>query len=423
MADCDDNCVNTPNPGQEDCDANGVGDACAAEPDCNTNGVPDSCDITGGGSVDGNGNGVPDECEAADVINLATADFLTDAGTVAGSYLDTHAQDDVYEALTEQQSGGKPSRRHSLLSHTLTFSIAAGSTYTFHVDAYHTVNAEGDDFAFSYSRDNVNYIPMLVVTKTADNDGLQAYAFQEDVAGLLYVRVEDTDQTQGSKVLDTLFVDEMFVRTSNGGGGDTVPPAAPAGLSATPGDGVVNLNWADNTEPDLAGYNIYRSTTSGGPYTQINGALTATSDYADGAVTNGTTYYYVVTALNAAANESADSNEASATPNVSPDATTMHVSSIVLASQNVGGGNKQGQATVTVLDDLGNPVASADVTGSFTGDFNEPVAATTDANGVAVLSTTTTSRGGISFVFCVDGVTHATLTYDSAVNAETCDAF
>ena len=48
-------------------------------------------------------------------------------------------------------------------------------------------------------------------------------------------------------------------------------PAAPTGLAATPGDTQVALNWNDNGESDLAGYNVYRSTTQGGPYTKING--------------------------------------------------------------------------------------------------------------------------------------------------------
>jgi endonuclease I len=95
---------------------------------------------------------------------------------------------------------------------------------------------------------------------------------------------------------------------------DTTPPAAPSGLTASGGNAVVNLNWNDNTEPDLAGYNVYRGTTSGGPYSKINGVLVAPSVYADASVTNGTTYYYVVRAVDTSNNESGNSNQASATP-------------------------------------------------------------------------------------------------------------
>ncbi|OQZ01683.1 MAG: hypothetical protein B6D36_13815, partial [Planctomycetes bacterium UTPLA1] len=95
---------------------------------------------------------------------------------------------------------------------------------------------------------------------------------------------------------------------------DVTPPAAPSGLGATAGNAIVDLDWSDNSEGDLAGYNVYRATASGGPYSKLNVSLVVGSLYADGTVTNGVTYYYVVTAIDTSSNESADSNEAFATP-------------------------------------------------------------------------------------------------------------
>ncbi|MBN1766120.1 MAG: endo-1,4-beta-xylanase, partial [Sedimentisphaerales bacterium] len=46
----------------------------------------------------------------------------------------------------------------------------------------------------------------------------------------------------------------------------SIPPAPPTGLAATAGDNTVALDWNDNGEPDLEGYNVYRSTTSGSGY-------------------------------------------------------------------------------------------------------------------------------------------------------------
>ncbi len=94
------------------------------------------------------------------------------------------------------------------------------------------------------------------------------------------------------------------------------PPAAPTGLDATAGDEMVSLDWNDNNEPDMNGYNVYRSTDEGGPYTDppLNSSLLSSSDYIDDTVTNEITYYYVVTAVDANNNESADSNEDWATP-------------------------------------------------------------------------------------------------------------
>ena len=103
--------------------------------------------------------------------------------------------------------------------------------------------------------------------------------------------------------------------------GPCTPPAAPGTLTATAGDGSVLLDWPSSTDPNLAGYNVYRSTASGGPYAQLNGSLVSFSIYTDAAVVNGTTYYYVVTAVNLGDQESGFSNEASATPQGDPPPT------------------------------------------------------------------------------------------------------
>lgn len=74
----------------------------------------------------------------------------------------------------------------------------------------------------------------------------------------------------------------------------------------------VVLTWTASQSPGIAGYNVYRSTTSGGPYTQINSSLDTTTTYYDVAVQNGVTYYYVTTAVNTAGEQSSYSNQSSA---------------------------------------------------------------------------------------------------------------
>ena len=87
------------------------------------------------------------------------------------------------------------------------------------------------------------------------------------------------------------------------------------------------------------------------------------------------------------------------------------------------GKNKRGQATISVTDDCGNPVANANVTGDFSGTFNEPGrTAVTSSNGVATITTNGTAGGSVSVTFCVSTITHTSLTYDSAANGETCDS-
>jgi fibronectin type 3 domain-containing protein len=121
-------------------------------------------------------------------------------------------------------------------------------------------------------------------------------------------------------VYETISSESMHVNylqmTVTGIPADTTPPAAPAGLTATAGNNTVTLDWNNNGESDLAGYNVYRSTISGNYYIKLNGSLLSSSDYNDNSATNGTTYYYVITAADACTNESVYSGEVSATPNL-----------------------------------------------------------------------------------------------------------
>jgi hypothetical protein len=71
----------------------------------------------------------------------------------------------------------------------------------------------------------------------------------------------------------------------------------------------VQLYWKGNSEPDLAGYNVYRKTGSGGNYQRINPSLVLKPNGVDKKIVKGQTYYYVVTAVNAAGRESGYSNE------------------------------------------------------------------------------------------------------------------
>ncbi|MBN1764583.1 MAG: DNRLRE domain-containing protein [Sedimentisphaerales bacterium] len=94
---------------------------------------------------------------------------------------------------------------------------------------------------------------------------------------------------------------------------DTIAPAAPTGLAALAGDGTIGLDWDDNSEGDLAGYYVYRSTTSGSGYVTLS-TLIADSNYTDDTAENGITCFYVVTAVDTSSNESGYSDEVFATP-------------------------------------------------------------------------------------------------------------
>ncbi len=72
----------------------------------------------------------------------------------------------------------------------------------------------------------------------------------------------------------------------------------------------VTLSWVASTST-VVGYNVYRGSISGGPYTMLNSTPGAALTYTDMAVTAGQTYFYVVTAVDANRNESVVSNEVS----------------------------------------------------------------------------------------------------------------
>jgi fibronectin type 3 domain-containing protein len=72
----------------------------------------------------------------------------------------------------------------------------------------------------------------------------------------------------------------------------------------------VDLTW--DASSGAVGYNVYRGTVSGGPYSMINSTLDTTTAYTDSTVASGQTYYYVVTAINSESQESGYSNQAQA---------------------------------------------------------------------------------------------------------------
>ena len=141
------------------------------------------------------------------------------------------------------------------------------------------------------------------------------------VATPLVTSFTDTNVTDG-----TTYFYVVSAINSSGEGADSTqvsaaplppPPAAPSGLSATAGDQQVALSW--NTSSGATTYNVKRSTATGGPYSLVG--TVAVTNFTDTGLTNGTTYFYVVSASNSSG-EGADSAQMSATPaNIQADVT------------------------------------------------------------------------------------------------------
>jgi ASPM-SPD-2-Hydin domain-containing protein len=89
------------------------------------------------------------------------------------------------------------------------------------------------------------------------------------------------------------------------------PSQALSGMGMAPQPQSVSLSWTDSSS-GVAGYNVFRSSASGGPYAQVNTALEPTPAFTDNSVVAGQTYYYVTTAVNGSGEQSAYSNQATA---------------------------------------------------------------------------------------------------------------
>jgi len=199
---------------------------------------------------------------------------------------------------------------------------------------------------------------------------------------------------------------------------DTTPPAQVTGLNvATVSSSQLNLTWNANTNLDLNHYNVYRGTQSGGPYTPI--ASPTANSYSDTGLTAATTYYYVVSAVDNAANEGMQSAQASGTTS-SAAVNKMHVKSIAMALK-TNGAYKYATATVTVVDTSGNPVSGARVYGHWSGATSDSDSGLTNSSGQVSLTSNPVKkpRSGTTFTFTVDNIQLSGWTYDSASNVIT----
>jgi cellulose 1,4-beta-cellobiosidase len=134
------------------------------------------------------------------------------------------------------------------------------------------------------------------------------------VTGITSTSYTDTGLTNGQTYFYVVQAVNSAGTSPNSNEASATPtcsaPAAPASPSATPGDSQVSLSWA--TVAGATSYNVRRSEINGGPYTAIALGVTGTS-YLDATAANGTTYYYVVSAVNSCG-ESGNSGQVSATP-------------------------------------------------------------------------------------------------------------
>ncbi len=182
--------------------------------------------------------------------------------------------------------------------------------------SFDTLLADDASQVYAYGRKLGTDAAVVIVNRNTTANGVSQFV-AVDVSGYLPEGTTLTDglnggsyTVSGGQIAVTVAPMWGAVLTVNAGQ-DLIPPDAPVNLAAVEGDSVVQLSW--DAVAGAASYNLYRSYVTGGGYTLIASGLAGTT-YDDTTVTNGTWYYYVVTALDAAGNESARSGEAAAMP-------------------------------------------------------------------------------------------------------------
>jgi PKD repeat protein len=225
--------------------------------------------------------------------------------------------------------------------------------------------------------------------------------------------------------------------------GDRTPPAegeAPSHTYTTDGDFNVTLTVSDGAATDSASVTVTADdgfnepptvTIDSAGCTGLFCSFTATGSDIDGSIvsydwtfgddpTPGTasgasvsyefsasgTYTVSVTVTDDGRGDGAKTNSTSTSVTATEplDPVTASIGSIVVDTVNTNRRNKAGRAVVTIVDDQGNPVSGATVTGNFLAPYDEPASGATVGDGTVTFQTNSTLRGGVSFEFCVDSV-------------------
>jgi hypothetical protein len=323
------------------------------------------------------------------VEDHAFAESLVDGTITVGDYQATWSEDGHSEVVEETISGNNKNIMRSSLQHTWQFDVLGGDAVSLHLDATAHIETDSpDQFIVSYSTDDVSYTDLL----TSGGSITGSYTLPHTISGMVFVRVLDTNNDKYDPTIDSISVDYIGIRSTTTGIPDGEPPQAPTGLAAVSNDLSVQLSWNANSEPDLAGYRVYRSTTADGGYDEISSGLVPATTYTD-TVPNAGTYYYVVTAVDLSGNVSGNSNEAPATATDPPPVTPSLTVSIAISTLRLSPPLDYGVATVTVTDNLGNRLSRAKVTGRFTGTFTDAFAdEPTDTQGQVVFRSGTDDK-------------------------------
>ena len=220
--------------------------------------------------------------------------------------------------------------------------------------------------------------------------------------------LQDTADDLGAAGKDNLY-GYGLVDADEAALGDITPPAQVTGLIVTTVSSIqLDLNWNANSETDLDYYNVYSSTTLGGPYDLI--ASPTTNSYSDTGLAPLTTYYYKVSAVDNSDNEGEASEEASGTTSEA-GGDVMHVSAIDMW-YTTGGPNYFIYTKVTIDDSNSAPVPEATVYLETTLQGGSTVSDSGSTNGEGSVTFKRRSKQAGTYTSTVTDVEKSGWTYD-----------
>ena len=371
------------------------------------------------------------------VDDLTTEDIFV-KGTVTNDHTYTHTSNDKYESIEEIRQGPR-----SLLEHKWTIEVPTGtkSSVTFHLEAHQIDTGENDHFMFAYSTDGSIYKDMVKVNTTTDTNLTYELTneLSNDFSGAVYIRVRDTDRNRGKKVLDTISIDHMFIRSVlaplSYGVTVTIDEAS---QTVKPGESTTYHVRAKNTGDFDASYSVVMSGTAVdeatidvsppnwntgtlGPNTENVQTVTVstTSGTLDG------TYTMIATAT--CEQDESVTDSATSKLVVSSVTNTMHIDSIDMSlSQRKAGKNIFTHATalITIVDATGAPADGATVGGHWSDVTTDTDSGLTNSTGQVSLNSEEVKNApsGTTFTFTVDDVSLTGGTYDPESNVETSDS-
>jgi serine protease len=317
-------------------------------------------------------------------------------GTVSGNYTATHASDNGYEVITEVTSNDNNVRkRYSYLEHKWNFNVVAGSSVTFYVEAYRPNNAEGDNFTFQYSTDNVNFTNLVTVASATE----QTYSATLPVSGTVYIRVVDTNHGRGTLDNDSVYIDYMVIESVSG-------PVAPiAAFSGTPtsGSAPLDVNFTDLSTGDPTSWDW--DFGDGSPH---SGAQNPGHTYAADGL-----YTVTLIATNAQGSDTEVKNNYITVS--TGGACDMHVDNMAV-SRTTQAVFCTGRCTVWIVDATDAPVSGALVYVTATGPTSGSYNGATGADGSVSFATSKTKSCTGEWCFEVTNVAHSTCDYDAGAN-------